>query len=257
MKVVCSSFADLSYRLSQLASLHFTLTFCCWWQPAATAMWTVAEAHSQSPFPLQQPLIRALVVSTAGHSHRAHTSNARKRSRSGRCTALLSSPLASTSSHTDARQAAEAGQQQQQQRQQQQRGARAGQPSMEERDEEGEDGEDSVEQRRRQDGDEQSDNEEDDEHKQEPEAATAAAGSAAGEESDVEVLSVRRAVSIPPSSAARRLAAARQWEELWRDKQWRLRQLVMERERDHVSVHHQHCPHCLHAMELAVDRATQ
>ena len=67
--------------------------------------------------------------------------------------------------------------------------------------------------------------------------AAAAAESAADDDSgDVEVLSVHRAAaSSPASSSARRLADARRWEQLWRDKQWRVRQLADERERDNAS----------------------
>ena len=49
---------------------------------------------------------------------------------------------------------------------------------------------------------------------------------------ELQVLSVHRAVPRPLSSAARRAAEARQWEERWRDKQWRLTQIRQQTERD-------------------------
>ena len=54
---------------------------------------------------------------------------------------------------------------------------------------------------------------------------------------DVEVVSVHRVASSssPTSSSARRQAEAQRWEQLWRDKQWRVRQLANDRERDNAS----------------------
>ena len=65
-----------------------------------------------------------------------------------------------------------------------------------------------------------------------------AAAAASDGDSDVEVLSVVRAAARPLSSAARRAAESRQWEERWRDKQWRVSQTANQRDSDSESDYH-------------------